>query len=65
VSTNKSPKAGITWKGFVLDTDPRYRSGWNYLSGKNLNPRSEKASKEQVNPEQEAAVAAVDVKHET
>jgi len=54
VSTNekKTPKAGITWKGFVPDTDPRYKGGWNYLSGKNLNPHSEKASKEQAKPEQ-------------
>jgi hypothetical protein len=34
----KTRKGGVTWHGFVPDTDLRYRSGWNYLSGKNLNP---------------------------
>src|SRR5262249_12257566 len=47
----------ITYKGSVPDTDPRYKSGWNYLSGKNLNPHSAKPSKEQAKPEQEAAAA--------
>jgi hypothetical protein len=31
------PKGRVIYKGSVPDTDPRYASGWNYLSGKNLN----------------------------
>jgi hypothetical protein len=31
------PKGRLIYKGSVPDTDPRYNSGWNYLSGKNLN----------------------------
>ena len=44
------PKGRLIDKGSVPDTDPRYSSGWNYLSGKNLNlPRQpeQQASTEQ------------------
>jgi len=59
INEKKPPKTGITWKGFVPDTDPSYTGGWNYLIGKNLNPHSGKASKkEQAKPEQEAAAGA-------
>jgi len=34
----KTKKAGATWRGFLPDTDPIYRSGWNFLAGANLNP---------------------------
>jgi hypothetical protein len=33
----KPLQGGATWHGCVPDTDPRYKSGWNYLCGKNLN----------------------------
>jgi hypothetical protein len=36
----KTKPAGATYHGFVDDTDPRYQSGYNFLSGKNLNPQS-------------------------
>jgi hypothetical protein len=39
MSKEPKQKAGATWHGFVPDTDPRYSSGWNYLSGKNLTPK--------------------------
>ena len=48
------PKGRLIDKGSVPDTDPRYSSGWNYLSGKNLNlppPPEQQASTEQ-QPEQ-------------
>jgi hypothetical protein len=35
----KTRPAGATYHGFVPDTDPRYNSGWNYLSAKNLTPK--------------------------
>jgi len=51
--TDSAPGSGPkTRRGRVIDlgwvpaTDPRYQSGWNFLSGKNLNPRSGKASTE-------------------
>jgi hypothetical protein len=34
------------------DTDPRYQSGWNFLSGKFLNPRSKPPSTEPEKPEE-------------
>jgi hypothetical protein len=43
------PKGRVIYKGSVPDTDPRYDSGWNYLSGKNLNlppPPEQQASTE-------------------
>jgi hypothetical protein len=40
----KNRKGGATWKGFIPDTDPMYKSGWNFLSGKNLNQRSTEPS---------------------
>jgi len=42
----KTQAVGNTWKGFVPDTDPRYKSGWNYLSGKNLSQPSDTKSQE-------------------
>jgi hypothetical protein len=39
-------KTGVIWKGWVPDTDPRYKSGWNYLSGKNLSQPSGTKSQE-------------------
>jgi hypothetical protein len=45
--TRKPIKLGkLTYHGFVPDTDPRYNSGWNFLSGKNLNPGSKTPSSE-------------------
>jgi hypothetical protein len=32
----KTPQGSLTFHGFVPDTDPRYASGWNYLSGKKI-----------------------------
>jgi hypothetical protein len=35
----------VIYEGSVPETDPRYTgSRWNYLSGKNLNPRSKEKS---------------------
>jgi hypothetical protein len=45
------PKGRMICRGFVPDTDPRYNSGWNYLSGKNLRPMP---------PEREPVSAAPD-----
>jgi hypothetical protein len=45
------PKGRVIYKGSVPDTDPRYASGWNYLSGKNLAPKP---------PEREPVSAAPD-----
>ena len=42
----KTKKVGITYHGSVPATDPRYQSGWNFLSGKNLNPQSAGKSRE-------------------
>jgi hypothetical protein len=47
----ETPKALGIWEGFVPDTDPRYGGGWNYLSGKNLNPHSAKPSKGREKPD--------------
>jgi hypothetical protein len=66
VSTQRPRPAGVTFHGFVPDTDPRYSSGWNFLSGKNLRENSEPApvserervvlaSKDQEKPEQQAS----------
>jgi len=46
------PKGRVIYEGSVPDTDPRYGSGWNYLSGKNLRPKP---------PEREPVSAAPDV----
>ena len=35
-------------KGSVPDTDPRYSSGWNYLSGKNLRPKPAKDDAQEI-----------------
>ena len=40
----KTQKGGATYRGSLPATDPIYKSGWNYLSGKNLNPHSGKPS---------------------
>ena len=40
-------EAEVIYKGSVPATDPRYGGGWNYLSGKNLNPHSARPSREQ------------------
>ena len=45
--TAAEPEAGVTWHGFLPDDDPRYRGGgWNFLMGKNLAPKSDKAGDE-------------------
>lgn len=48
------PKGRLIYKGSVPDTDPRYDSGWNYLSGKNLNlpPPPEQLASAPQQPEQ-------------
>ena len=38
MSKEPKQKGRATYHGFVPDTDPRYSSGWNYLSPKNLRP---------------------------
>jgi hypothetical protein len=54
--TGKPIKLGkLTYHGFVPDTDPRYNSGWNFLSGKNLNPRSKTPSSTPEAEEENAA----------
>jgi hypothetical protein len=40
----KTQKGGVTYHGFIPDTDPRYKSGWNFITGSNLNPRSTEPS---------------------
>jgi hypothetical protein len=35
-------KAGATWHGFVEDTHPIYKGGWNFLVGRNL-PKAKRA----------------------
>jgi hypothetical protein len=47
----KTRQAGVTYHGFVPDTDPRYKSGWNYLSGKNLNPHLKEKSADEAGRE--------------
>ena len=42
---------GATYLGSVPDTDPRYKSGWNYLSGKNLNPHLKERSADEAQEE--------------
>jgi hypothetical protein len=49
MTPSDKPKGRVIYKGSVPDTDPRYKSGWNYLSGKNLKP-----------PEREPVAAAPD-----
>ncbi len=40
-------KVGATFRGSLPDDDPRYRGGgWNFLMGKNLAPKSDKAGDE-------------------
>ena len=34
----KTQAARVIYKGSVADTDPRYQSGWNFLTDKNLAP---------------------------
>jgi hypothetical protein len=34
----------LIWKGWAKDTDPIYSGGWNFLSTKHLNPRSDRKS---------------------
>ena len=53
----KTRQGGTTWHGFVPDTDPRYKSGWNYLSGKNLNPHLKERLEDEA---QEEAVPPVE-----
>jgi hypothetical protein len=48
----KMPRGALTYHGFLPATDPRYRSGWNFLSGKFLNPQSTKPSNEPAKPPQ-------------
>jgi hypothetical protein len=38
-------------EGWAPDTHPIYSSGWNFLSGKNLNPRFKKQSTAAEQPE--------------
>ena len=46
--TGKPIKLGRhTYLGLAPDTDPIYKAGWNFLSGKNLSPRSKNQSTEQ------------------
>ena len=40
----KIPGAGATWRGWAKDTDPRYGTGWNFLTGENLSQRWKKPS---------------------
>jgi hypothetical protein len=43
--TGKPIKLGkVTYLGLLPATDPIYKAGWNFLSGKNLNPRFKKQS---------------------
>jgi hypothetical protein len=51
MSKEPKQKGRFTYHGFVPVTDPRYNSGWNYLSGKNLRPKP---------PEREPVSAAPD-----
>jgi hypothetical protein len=47
MTKQKTRRGGATFHGFVPENDPRYQSGWNYLSGKNLNlPSKEKSTDE-------------------
>jgi hypothetical protein len=56
-TTGKPIRQGrITWHGFVPDTDPRYKSGWNFLSSKHLNPRSPQQSEKPPQPSTERRV---------
>jgi hypothetical protein len=50
------PKGRLIYHGSVPDTDPRYSSGWNFLSGKNLNqPSNEKSPNEAPETERKPA----------
>jgi hypothetical protein len=51
MSKEPKPKGRLIYHGSVPDTDPRYKGGWNYLSGKNLTPKP---------PEGEPVAAAPD-----
>jgi hypothetical protein len=35
---------GTIYLGLVPDDDPIYRGGWNFLTGKNLKPKSSRPS---------------------
>ena len=48
----KTRRGGITYRGSVPATDPRYQSGWNFLSGKNLSPPSPKPSPKPEEPKE-------------
>ena len=47
----KTRQGRAIYHGFVPDTDPRYKSGWNYLSGKNLNPHLKERSADEAQEE--------------
>ena len=48
MKTDKMKKPGATYMGMVPDTDEIYRSGWNFLIGKNLNqPHGERSGTDQ------------------
>jgi hypothetical protein len=49
----KDPTGGATYHGFVPDTDPRYSSGWNYLSPKNLRPKPPERERAEQSKDQE------------
>ena len=50
----KDPTGGSYLSRLGAPTDPRYQSGWNFLSGKNLSPPSGKASTETSAPPPQA-----------
>jgi hypothetical protein len=45
MSKEPKQKGRVTYHGPVPETDPRYRSGWNFLSGKNLRPEPPEAER--------------------
>ncbi len=55
----KIQTGGVTYHGFLPDTDPIYQGGWNFLNGKNLksgtvNPKTiEKAATHNTKPPKE------------
>jgi hypothetical protein len=43
--TDKPIRVGrVIWHGWLPAADPMYNSGWNYIAGKQLNPRSSRPS---------------------
>ncbi len=42
----KPKRGGLTHLGSAPLDDPRYGSGWNFIGGKNINPRSEPTSED-------------------